>query len=300
MRFFDFIFRWCLTLTIAVLSGCDSAAPSETRLPLVEAYLQAEAPFPPVSVRETLFVHEAVFPDTYVPPKAQVKIHLIDKNGQIEETIFYALSSEVSGSYLPTSSLKTVLPNRQYRIEVTLLEQNKMITGETVVPDVLRLVNTNGKTFRYEQSPSYQATISPCKKEHEAKCHYIFSAESLDAQEDRVVPFWKPGNNPFNLDETPHVYSSPLFNEDNYEKDITGNIVINMLWISITHFGRTRVNLHNIDQNMVDFYRSQSQQQQQFGRFGPGEMPNAITHLAGGVGIFGSYSTLTNVIEVHP
>ncbi|HRK74395.1 MAG TPA: DUF4249 family protein, partial [Rhodothermales bacterium] len=279
MRFFDTILLWCLMLGFTVVLGCDFTAPSETRLPLVEAYLQAEAPFPPVSVRETLFVHEAAFPATYVPPKAQVKIYLLDKNGQIEETILYALSSEAPDSYLPIDSLKTVLPSRQYRIEVRLLEQDKMITGETIVPDALRLVNTNGKTFRYEQSPSYQATISPCKKEQETKCHYIFSAESLDARKDTVVPFWKPGSNPFNLDETPHVYSSPLFNEDNYEKDASGNTVINMLWISITHFGRTRVNLHNIDQNMVDFYRSQSQQQQQFGRFGPGEMPNAITHL---------------------
>lgn len=300
MSIYKHISIWQTVFLCLTMLGCDQTPQSETRLPLVEAYLEADAPFPAISVRQTLLLGETFLHNQPKELSANVQIYLLDEHGNEKQTIHYYNSPDSLGLYLPIDPSYLVRPGHSYRLKIQIPELGTYITGETLVPGLLQLVKTNGVSFKYGQTPSYQATISPCTVIQNRTCQIIFSATSLEVKPDHVVPFWQAGNNPFNLKKTPHIYSSPMFNEGNYPKDGKGNMVIDMLWISITHYGKTRVNIHTIDQNMADFYRSQSQQQQLLGRFGPGEMPNAISHLKGAVGVFGSYSTLTNVIEVHP
>ncbi|MEX0929546.1 MAG: hypothetical protein WDZ53_09085, partial [Balneolales bacterium] len=97
-----------------------------------------------------------------------------------------------------------------------------------------------------------------------------------------LTPFWQNAENDQNSFE---IINSGIINQENYVIENEA-LVLRYPWIGIAYYGPNEINTYAIDDNVYDFYRSQSVQ---LGgsTLSPGEIPNIIYNVDGGIGLFG-------------
>ncbi|HRR09953.1 MAG TPA: DUF4249 family protein [Rhodothermales bacterium] len=294
--FFRQVKTMSLFLLIGLLGGCDTyQQDSYKKQYVVQGYLIALEPLSPISVSTTVPLNEIYSLEATAVKNAKVEVQLLNAQGQPEKTFDYVADPDSVSMFKPLDTTALVMPSRTYALRITFPDKPDVITAKTVIPDTMRVIRTNGDTFRYQQQPQFEQLISPSLNPSR-QSYFIFSVEGLTPSSTNLVPFWDPENGFGGDRKPPKVYASPILNEANYRTS-EGNLLVQLPWLTVVYFGKNRVTTTVLDDATYNFFRTQSVQ---LGgsTLSPGEIPNAVTNIVGGTGVFGSLARATSLMTV--
>ncbi len=283
------------------LSACDPYGDDEVRKYLVvESYLIAGESMPVVRLSRTAPIDQEYSFEKFAINEADVTIHLLEEDGEESQTsISYSLfgpggssANEFSpGVYLPTRQ-HTIQPGRKYRLQVEVPDFPDLQSA-TIIPDTFSIQSDDVPESIMYQSSQQLELIIRTPRETDRQNVYIFNTESLNPVEGELVPFYKSAFDDGQI-ELRDLTNNPssLINEANFEKTADGDIKLRYPWIGVAFFGPNRISVNSVDRNISDFIRSQ---EVQLGgsTLSPGEIPNAVYNIEGGIGVFGSVATDT-------
>lgn len=288
-----------------LIAACDTTDPSlHTPEVVVESYQVANEPLGAVRLSYTADVGD-VYDFTALSVKnAEVRIDLMQGDGTVETSFAYAEVDTLPGVYVSANAVATVQPLRTYRLSVQT-QQGETVTAETFVPGAFTVLAQNGTDFTYPGNafaPTEQPELTVTRSDYPGRnAFYIFSTEALDASVAEMTPLYVEiiYDDDVTADslrrDTEYfkyvINESPILNEDNYI--IAGDqIAIQLPWLAVAFFGPHRVTVNAIDDNVYDYIRSLDVQGGDGGNgtTSPGELPNLIDHIDGGIGIFGSFA----------
>lgn len=302
--------RPALTALLAVaallaLGGCDFYDPGDTgRQYVVESYLQAGAPLPPVRVSRTAPVNATFDAAELAVRGAEVRIFRLDDAGGVARTYRYAGNADRSGLYRPLNREARVRPLARYRLEVTPPDVGDgidagLISAETVVPDTFRLVATSGDSLRWQQDDLTATITRSAYPGRQAR--YIVTNTALEPNAANLTPvaaeLLDRAGDDLDLGELA-VTESPIINEGNYKIALDGTLTIDIPWLVASFYGPNKIAVRALGDSYYDFVRSQNVQQGG-STFSPGEIPNVIERVSGGTGLFGSYAVVRFDLEVE-
>ena len=287
---------------VVAFSGCETYE-QDVYAPryVVQAYLTALDPLPRISLSTDAPLNSVYDLKERAVKGANMEVQLLNAEGKIEATYKYVDDPDSVSMYKPLDTRSVVLPKRTYALKITFPNKTDIVSATTVVPDTFTVKKVNAKTFADQALPQPTFTYSPSENVR-GQSYFIASIHALDAQKENLVPFWNPETAAFpdikdGKRKAPNPYSSPILNEKNYSQSANGDVTIPLPWITIVYYGRNVVTTQAMDDNIYDFFRSQSVQLGG-GTLSPGEIPNAITGIKGGTGIFGSYAKASAEIVV--
>jgi hypothetical protein len=258
---------------------------------VVDAWLVAMQPMPSVRISRTAPINELFDIANRGVENAEVIVTKVSSSGQVTEV--YPFLSFGDGVYVPVDPVPVVQPNTKYILEVSIGANRHRITASTVVPDTFRVVSLNARELIYQGIEQFTLELTPSLA-LDRQSWYIFSGTTLAPDTAELTPFYA------GLDaerEDFYIVSSGILNENNTRS--SGNELVELVfpWIGIAFYGPNRISASAIDQNIYDFIRSANVQ---FGapNQSPGEIENLIYNVEGGIGIFGSYATVSVDVEV--
>lgn len=289
-----------MTLSLAVAS-CDwtDVRPVEEQV-VVEAYLLAGQSLAPVRLTRTVPVDALYDPEAQGVDDAQVVVSRLTDDGSVDRRYEYENRPGNGGLYVsPRGPMPDfVVPGATYRLDVTLAE-GAQLTATTVVPDTMSVVAVSRDTVPYEGE---RVEITLTRSAYPGRQAYlVFTAESLEASLENATDVTRrllEENDDLSIDEM-RVTSSIAISEATYVSDSSEPLVIPVPWIGIRFYGRQRIQVSAVDDNLYDFMRSQLVQQGG-STFLPGEVPNILDHIDGGTGVFASYASVQVLITVLP
>ena len=285
----SFITAWFL-----LISGCDPYSDDSYREYVVlEAYLIAERTLPAVFLTTTLPIDQAYSFEEAAITGAAITIHLLTGDDEIESSFTYSMISP--GVYTPTQN-HTVLPRRTYKLEAEM-EGHDNIRARTTIPDTFQVTSPVPESVVYQSAEQLEVTISPNQNPGRQNV-YVFNTIAEDPSIDNMTPFYRDilDDNGNNLDDFKNN-SSNLINEANFDVTDDGSIRLSFPWIAVAFYGGNQIVANSLDSNTFDFIRSQDVQ---LGgsTLSPGEIPNAIYQVDGGIGVFGSLAADTIVTNI--
>lgn len=292
MRYPYIYISFLLTLNLT-LSACDPYSDdSYKEYVVVESYLVAERQLPVVNLSTTLPVDQPYSFNDAAIVGADVIIHLLDEeNDRIESSFAYSMID--SGTYIPQVN-HTIRPRRTYLLEADI-EDHGLIQARTTVPDTFRVTGEVPESIVYQSSEQLELTITPNSNPGRQNV-YVFNTIAEEAEADNLTPFYKGLLDNSDDNELQDFTNNPsnLINEGNFRINEDGSINLRFPWIGVAFYGTNRIVTNSLDTNIFDFVRSQDVQ---LGgsTLAPGEIPNAIYHVEGGIGIFGALSADTVV-----
>jgi hypothetical protein len=276
-----------------IFTGCDPFADDGYReYVVVESYLVAERQLPAVNLSTTLPADQVYSFNDAAIVGADVMIHLLDEESdQIESSFAYSMID--SGTYIPQVS-HTIRPRRSYLLEAEV-EGYGLIRARTTVPDTFRVTGQVPESIVYQSSEQLEFTITPNSNPGRQNV-YVFNTIAEEAEAENLTPFYKALIDNGDDNELRDFANNPsnLINEGNFRLNDDGSINLRFPWIGVAFYGTNRIVTNSLDSNIFDFIRSQDVQ---LGgsTLAPGEIPNAIYHVEGGIGVFGALSADTVV-----
>lgn len=265
---------------------------------VVESYAIANDSLPSVFVRTTGRADQEYNDSDLVLDDADVQIVLLDENGLDEEVFGYVYSSEQE-KYIPENKRHRMLPTRTYRVDVSFDDRPEVIQASTTIPDDFEIINQIPETVVYQGS-QLQLVLSATEKT-QLQNIFVFTAIALHARLDNMTPFYFAALEEDDVEVSDfQVNSSGLINEDNFTRNEDGTITLKYPWLGIAFYGETQIVTQSVDKNIADLVRSQDVQ---LGgsTLSPGEIPNIIYNVEGGIGVFGSLSSDTvSTIILNP
>ncbi len=282
-----------LSFLLLLLTACESYFQDDfEEVVVIESYLVANRSLPVVTVSKILpadveySLRDAAITD------ANVFISLIDENGDPVEIFPYFLSSSNLGEYTPVDPSHVVLPTRRYRLDVSFNSRNEIISASTTVPDQLNVTNQVESEVVYQSEEQLEIVLSPTVQT-QAQKFFVFDTISLEPDESNLTPFYSAAVLNGNAALSDFVKnSSGLINEGNFMISQDGSISLNFPWIGAAFYGDNLIVTNSVDTALSEFVRSQDVQ---LGgsTLSPGEIPNLVYNIEGGIGIFGSISSDT-------
>lgn len=262
---------------------------------VVESYLIAQNELPEVYLSTTAPVTSRYLFQDYSVANASVTIDLLEdgKDSPIEQFYSYEMDSENQGVYKPRVSHK-VLPSRTYRIRIGEIpdDPSASIIGYTTVPDTFRTITAIPDTVVYQSNDQIELDISESVNPNR-QSYFIFTTISLGPDFESFTPLYMD----FYDDDEDELgdfvkTSSGIVNEENFINNADGTLTLKYPWLAVAFFGDNQIVANTIDDNIYDFLRSQSVQ---LGgsTLSPGEIPNVLYRLEGGIGVFGSLAADT-------
>lgn len=285
--------RLTLVIFALFLAGCDLAQEEFQPQVVVEAFLVAGEPLPLVRLSQTAPISAVYEPERYAVTGAEVRIVLLDAAGEPELTVRYEPVPESPGyyDYVPAQH-QSVQPGRGYRLEAEipaelgLVPPGALVTSETVVPDTFLVVRPLPDTVRYNLlAPPPSLDVTP--SEHpDRQAIYVFTVEALDPERYGLTPTYadlidQAGEEDFRRT------ASPPTGESAFERNPDGTFRLSIPWFTIAYFGPNRFTINALDDNVYDFLRSRTAQFVPT-TLSPGEIPDVLTRVENGVGVFGS------------
>ncbi len=297
-----------ILLLLLFVAACDTTTESVHRSePVVEAYLEAGQPLPRLRLTETSPIDGTYDPWGIGLGAATVRVHEVGEGGEITWTARYELLQGSSAVYAPVED-RTVLAGATYRLDVVLPDGGRL-EAETVVPDAFELVDRNADEVVYQGSEQFEIELTPSGSRGREPI-YIITIEGLDPRPARLTPLYldaiyelgpEDAFDPDTLDVSELtefiVVSSPPLNEANYRKEGESTITAWLPWFSVVFYGPNRIRVSAVDDNIYDFIRYQAVQRGG-STLSPGEIPNILDGVEGGVGVFGSYASVEVVVEI--
>ncbi len=294
---FRFRLAGAFALLVFTLSACDSVEGvlNEDVRFVVESYQEVGQPLNRVRLSTAGDVNTLYSVDEVAVTGASVRIRLLDDAGTIEETWELRESPTERGVY-QTSSNHLVLPLRRYRFEADLPGGAGSMSSETLTPGDFAIVRPGLDEVTYQRDPQFELGVTRSQYPSRQTV-FIFSVEGLDAGFETLTAFYEDIIDPDTdtdedeLDEY-RIVQSPPVNELNYEIESDGTLTVALPWLAVAFYGPNRISVSAIDDNLYDFLRSYGVQQGG-STLSPGEIPNAIDHVDGGIGVFGSFARVT-------
>ena len=299
-------------LAVAVvvwLSGCDALSEDEAqRRPIVEAFLKADAPLPPVRISQTARVSETYSFAANALSGAAVTLLLLGDDGAPAARYAYAEADTATGVYQPTDAepaAPTVQSGARYRLEVTLADGGAL-SAETVVPTAFETVGEAADTLLYNilgPAPSVRVTPSAYPGRRPIYQLSVEATGQLPAPNPTdLVPFrcalYESDSTDFDLVDTARG-ASPVLNEGSFSFETDGTLTIEAPWLAIAYFGETTLKASAIDDGLYTFLTTQAVQLGG-GTLSPGEIPNVDSNIEGGLGVFGAYAQAERRVVIVP
>ncbi|MEX2478270.1 MAG: DUF4249 family protein [Gracilimonas sp.] len=282
-------------LTVTAITSCDVYTQDDYEEQYVlESYLVANRTLPFVRLSKTAPALDFYdFEETAVSD-ANIRIQLLENGpgSSVDQTIIY--SNNQPGIYTPTQSHE-VLPKRTYQIEVSFPGSTRSISAHTVVPDTFQILGGVRDSITYQSSEQLEITLSESSYPGRQNI-FVFNALSLRPQSQNLTPLYADlYEDSENQEEELQNFannSSGIINEGNFERNPDGTFTIRFPWIGIAFYQDNKIVANTLDDNIYDFLRSQ---EVQLGgsTLSPGEVQSIITHVKGGIGVFGSVASDT-------
>lgn len=262
---------------------------------VVETYLIAQNQLPDIYLSTTAPVTSKYLFQDYAVSNATVTIDLLsdDEDSQIEQFFSYTMDRENPGVYKPRIPHK-ILPSRTYRIRVDDLPDDPFasIVGYTTVPDTFSTISEVPDTVVYQSDEQIELEITESVNP-DRQSYFIFTTISEAPEFESFTPLYLDFYDQEEDDLGDYVKtSSGIVNEENFDIHSNGTLTLKYPWIGVAFFGDNLIVANTVDDNVYDFLRSQSVQ---LGgsTLSPGEIPNVLYRLEGGIGVFGSLAADT-------
>ena len=279
-------------VSLFIILSCKSYNQDDYReLVVVESYLVAGRTLPFVQISTTSPLSEQYSFSNNALNDANVRISLLDENGEAEETFFFSHSSLVDGIYQATSG-HTVQPKRTYRLDIDFDNRDEIISAETTVPDQFEVISDIQDRIVYQSEDQLEITLSPTESTQRQNV-FVFNTIAENPVFENLTPFYRNSVQDGKSRIEDFVSnSSGLINEGNFQLDADGAIRLRFPWLGVAFFEENIIATNSLDKNMFDLIRSQDVQ---LGgsTLPPGEIPNLIYNIEGGIGVFGSLASDT-------
>lgn len=299
-----------LLAALLTFSACDTTSPSTHDAELVvEAYLVAEEPLPPVWLGQSLDVDADWTDSKAAVNEATVRLELLAADGSVEETFTYQRTFEAPGKFVPTST-HDVIPERRYRLAAEA-PGLQAISSETVVPEAFELLEVSHSSLEYLDPEQFSFLVTQSRFE-ERQSIFVFTIAHDEPDADNLVPAYvdlvfsqeeRESGEPLVLDDQDRLelqrFTSPPINEANYDVLPDGSLRVRLPWFAVIFYGENEITMSVLDDNLYDFQRYQ-QVQQNGGLLSPGEIPNVLDPVQGGAGIFGSMARVRSQVTILP
>lgn len=294
--------RLLLCGTILFASGCDltDAGSDSSGEIVVEAYLQAGEDMGQVRLSRVASIEDRYDFTTVALRGAQVEIRRIGQDGSVEEALSFTELPDRPGVYWFFPRVK-VVPLATYELFVSVPQSGETIRSRTVVPGAFDVIEFGPETSQYQSAEQIEVLLT--RSDYPGRpAIFVFSTESLDPRIETLTPFYREIVDPdqdADDDELADflVNESPPLNESGYQIDEDGNLSIKVPWLAFAFYGPNELRTNAIDDNLYDFVRSQ-RVQQGGSTLAPGEIPNVLDHIEGGIGVFGSYASASVRVNV--
>ncbi len=291
--------RIILLSAVLLVAACDLAEESFTPQVVVDGILMSGEPMPSIWIGQSFPLTSAIPPDRGAIRNAVVRVERLAPDGSVAEAIDYV---EGNGAYLP-SVTTPVVPLSRYRLRVEvpehlgLVRPGEVVTAETVVPDTFRVVTPPPDTVAYRPlGPSPELTVTTSAYPGR-NAIYLFSIRALQPEKG-LTPTYAELVDPEDavrlIDGT-----SPLLNEEGYGVNPDGTITLQIPWLAIAYYGQNAFIAQALDDAAYDFIRSRDAQ---FGgaTLSPGEIPEVLSNVRNGAGLFGSAARQGVLIYIAP
>lgn len=284
-----------ILLGVLAVTSCEVYEQDDyEELYVLEAYLVANRQLPFVRLSTTIPALDFYDFEETALSNAEIEIQLLENGPEspIDRTFIY---SNVQRGIYRSNQNHQVLPKRTYQIEVTFPESQDVITAYTVVPDTFRVIGGVRDSIDYLSSEQLEITLSESSYPGRQNI-FVFNALSQNPLPDFLTPFYaEVYEDSEDKEEDLDLFannSSGVINEGNFEVNEDGTFTIKFPWIGIAFYGDNKIVANTLDDNIYDFVRSQ---QVQLGgsTLSPGEIQNVISHVNGGIGVFGSVASDT-------
>lgn len=290
-------------LPALLLTACDTTDPGAYEATyVVESYLVAGQRLQPVYLSRTAPLNQAYTFEDHAVSEAEVLLHRLADDGNVEATYAFREDHFVPGLYTPRDEAARAEPLHTYQLDVRIPATDDRITATTVVPDTFSLVEATLNEVVYQSTEQLELTVTRSQSPGRDQNYYIFVTEAFDPRFEQLTPFAKAlfldQDGDLTLEDL-SIGGSPILNEKNYDLNPDGTLTIRLPWLAITFYGPNRLIANALDDNLYDFIRSQSVQQGG-STFSPGEIPNPLERVNGAHGVFGSYATLSFNLVVRP
>jgi hypothetical protein len=278
------------TVIVITVTSCDPNSDDSYReYVVVESYLVAERRLPDIFLSTTLPADQIYTFEDAALTDATVTLHVLDQIGDIEQSYNFIMTDP--GVY-KSNAIHIVEPLRTYRLEIDV-EGKDLITAQTTVPDTFRVTGQIPETIIYQSDQQLELRITPNENPGRQNV-YVFNTISEEPEYENLTPFYREI---FDNDDQSDLQdfrnnASNLINEGNFQILEDGFIELRFPWIGVAFYGENQIVTNSLDRNIFDFVRSQDVQ---LGgsTLSPGEIPNAIYNIDGGIGVFGSLSADT-------
>jgi hypothetical protein len=280
-----------LITLIAFISSCDLIKQDDYReYVVVESYMVSDRQLPPIFISRTVPASTEYLFENAALNSAVVLVHLLDETGEIREQSF-TFNVGNPGEYSTTEN-HLVIPGRRYELEISFPDRVEMIRARTRIPDRFTVEELSADSLVYQSPNQLEITLSNSNTSSQQSV-FVFNTLAQDIRYENLTPFYKNFvDDEFITLEQAANSPSGLLNEANFEANNDGSITIRYPWIGVAFFGPNLLVANSLDSNLNDLIRSQ---EVQLGgsTLSPGEIPNAIYNIEGGIGVFGSISSDT-------
>lgn len=281
-----------LLFSLILITGCESYSQNDyEEFVVVESYQVGGRQLSQVRLSLTAPADEFYNFNEQALTNADVTVHLLagGPNSAVEQSFTY--ETEAPGIYTATDS-HLVIPEKTYMLEVTFPDRNEELSAFTTIPGDFEITGTVKDSVVYQSSDQLDITVTPSAYPGRQSV-FVFNTISLQPEVSNLTPFFLDAYE--NGDEEVEFYaknSSGIINEGNFDENPDGTFTLKYPWIGIAFYEDNLLVANTIDDNIYDFFRSQ---QVQLGgsTLSPGEIQNAIYHVSGGIGIFGSLASDT-------
>lgn len=281
------------SLLILIFMGCDTLSQDGyNEYVYVESYVVANRALPEIRISTTKPVQDIYRFSDAALTGANVQVILLDENGNDEEVFSYTSSGQ-PGIYVPESNTHRALPRRTYRLDIDFDSRPEVLHATTTIPDDFEILNEVPETLVYQSDDRLEITISATEKT-DGQNVFVFSAIALEPSLETLTPFYRGLVDNEDAEIANFlVNSSGLINEGNFDVNPDGTITLQFPWIGVAFYEDNFVVANSIDKNLHDLIRSQQVQLGGGTTLSPGEIPNVIFNVDGGIGVFGSLASDT-------
>ena len=275
-----------------IITGCDSYSQDDYQeVVVIESYAVANRLLPPVRVSKTVPADVEYNLSNATIRNAIVQMVLLDENGNDEEVFNFNFTPNSGGAYISFSDHK-VLPKRTYRLDVSFNDRDEVLRATTTVPDIVEIVGDVAGSVVYQSSDQLEILIAENERIQDQSV-FVFSTISQEPILENLTPFYRASVDAGNVEIADLINnSSGLINEGNFQRNPDGTVTLRFPWIGVAFYGPNQVVTSSVDTNLDMLVRSQ---QLQLGgsTLPPGEIPNLLYNVEGGIGVFGSLSSDT-------
>jgi hypothetical protein len=279
-------------------TGCDVYNQDDyTELVVMEAYAIAGRQLPDVRVSTTAPVNEEYnFVDVAIND-ATILVSLLDADGQSIEDYIYARRTE--GIYSAVNQSAIVQAGARYRMTIQFDSRPDELVAETVVPQQFEIVSDVNESYVYQSEDQLEIVLTATES-NAAQNVYVFNTITREPDIENLTPFYADAVDDEDTDISEFFNnSSGLINEGNFTINDDQTITLQFPWIGVAFFGENAVVTNSVDNNLANLARSE---ELQLGgsTLPPGEIPNLIYNVEGGIGVFGSLASdtiITNFIR---